>query len=280
MINEIRKICLVFRGQIREDIVSPRLWAGYMIGCMTMMGAVEYVKYAKDRPIQICEAFLAVQGNIKIFYAMFFGLLFIVSDAPYLSARTQSVVMRITRSTWRRSMMIYTVIQSFVYITVLALFAVIISIPHAYVGNVWSIVYKQATQLIATSNSGLIFLEPPSRVLMENASPWQCFIISWLLMSLYGCILALLVFMFNFKFSKAVGIAAALLVHLYSFAAVRGYILVSPRYIPGAFADLATIFLYAKMGISVGYAVVFFILAGLILKIIIKIFVKHSDFIF
>ena len=276
--SEIRKILLIIRGQIREDIVSPRLWAGYIIGCMMLMGSVEYLNYSKGQSVQICEAFLAALGNIKVFYATYFGLLVIISDAPYLSKRTQGVVMRITRSTWRRAMMIYVILQSFVYYMGLAAFSMIISIPYAYSGNVWSKVFKQATQIIPAKNSGLSFLETASSLLMNFASPWRCMIISLLLMSLYGGMLALIVFLLNFKFVKAVGIGGALLVHLSSFAAVRGYILVSPRCIPGAYASLETVLTYASQGISILYAVIFFGLTYLILEIVIKVFVKYSDF--
>lgn len=278
--NEISKIFLIVRGQICEAFLSLRIWAGYLVGYIMLMGGREYLDYAGHDSIQICEPFLVMQGNVKAFYALYFGLFIIISDAPYLNARTQSVVMRVTRTTWRRAMMIYTAVQSAVYMSVVALLSMLISIPYAYTGNIWSVTFQQAVKMTAVSGKAYVFLTAPSRQLLTFGSPWKCFFVSLVLLSAYGYILSLIVFLFNFRFLKNVGTGIAFIIHLFSFAAVRGYILIPVRWIPGALGSLDVIVGIASSGVSVLYALIFFALIFLVLESVIKVIVKHSDFVF
>lgn len=258
--------------------MSARVWTGYIFAMIVILPISAYLKYADDRPIQLCESFIVFQANYSLFFVSFTGLFIIVSEAPFLNARTETVIHRMSRTSWCHAMMLYLALQTILYTAWIAFISIVVSIPKAYIGNVWSWTFSKSTLLITGSNSSYHFLIPPNSDLMSNYSPWQCFIFSFILISAYSYILVLIIFILNFKFSRITGIITAICLHLISFAGSRGAFYLPLRWTPGAMANVHLLIQGYSYGITFWYAMIFFILFFLILDTLIKLAIKHSDF--
>ena len=213
-----------------------------------------------------------------MFFIAFLGLIIVISEAPYLNARTELVVYRTSKTVWCRAMIIYLALQTICYVSILSMICMIIAIPRAYIGNAWSLTFYKSTKIIAAQGMNYHFLNPPNSELLNLFSPWKCFIYTVILMCAYGFVLSLLDFAFNFKFSKKTGVCAAIGVHLVSFASARGVFYLPLRWTPGALANINLLVQGYSYGITFLYAIIFFALLDLLLDILIKLIVKHSGF--
>lgn len=276
--TETKAVLFFIKGMLKEALTSARIWTGYILALIPLLPVLTYLKYANHRPIQVCEAFIVFQGNYPLFFVSFIGLFVIVSEAPFLNARTETVIHRMSRTSWGSAMMLYLALQTILYTTWIAFICITVSIPKAYWGDIWSWTFLKSTQFMGESRSSYPFFIPPNSDLMNEYSPWQCFIFSFILISFYSYILSLLIFILNFKFSRITGIVTTVCLHLVSFAGARGGFHLPLRWTPGSMANVHLLVQGYSYGVTFGYALIFFILSLLILCILIRLVVKHSDF--
>lgn len=137
-------------------------------------------------------------------------------------------------------MLLYVLIQAFLYTAAMAAFTVIISSRLGFAGNMWSSpVYSLA--LDAGNNIGVKYnITFPWYAMMENMTVPQAFAVTFLFLYLYLVFLGMLLYVCTLLLSGIWGIVVVMGVHLAGYLRMMdGYIETSffARAVPGNFID-------------------------------------------
>lgn len=105
-------------GTLRQEMGSLRVIMGYLLGMTFLALALnDFFGYAMDikEPVNICEAFIVMenQGIAGRFWVL--GYLLIIADAPFVRRNTYMLLYRSGRRVWNMGMLLYVLIQAFVY---------------------------------------------------------------------------------------------------------------------------------------------------------------------
>ena len=218
--KQLKKIIYIFQGQFVASFSSGRVWLGYLIGIvLTAIGAYNYMGFAAERVYQISEPFLlrfTTSGNVTLYLI---GFLIIIADAPFVNNRSSMVLYRTSRKQWFWGMSIYIIVHSILYYVVSFLSCCVFVIAKAFPENQWSRTMTQLTQSPSNQALGRWHLAPATQRLITMYKPYEALVHTMLLLMLYSIIIAMLLFVFNACFNKAIGSAIAGTVH------IIGYIL-------------------------------------------------------
>lgn len=204
-------------GLFRQEMGGLRVMLGYLLGMTFLALALnDFFGYAMEigEPVNIFEAFI-VMGNQGIsgrFWVL--GYLLIIADAPFVGRNTYMLLYRSGRQVWNTGMLLYVLIQAFLYSGCFATGSVIVGIPFGFSGRLWS----SPVYLLATHSSNAIaekyYVFFDGAAMMEHMTVLQAFGITFWYLFCYVAFLGILLYVCNLILGGFWGLAAVAAVHL------------------------------------------------------------------
>lgn len=235
--NVFRKAIAVAGGIFRQEMRRVRVCMGYILGLAALAGGLDaFLRYvdASGEVVNVLEAFIVSGHTSSIFQCMVLGYLLVIASAPFTKADTYLVLYRSSRRGWNAGAIFYILLQSFLYVLLLAGVCVAVSLPVGFFGESWS----GPAHMLTLDESGM--LARRFRVIfrctemMKNMTVPQAFGITVLYLSVYLDMLGVIYYFCNLAFKGFWGLIAAATVHLGSYFLPYQPI---PRPYPGYFAD-------------------------------------------
>ena len=224
IIRKVKSVVRICLEQWRNALLVPRVYMGYFVGVlMILLLCRRYLAYAGENGIQIFEPFIVAMASMEYSPIIMLGLILIMLDAPFISARTPYFVTRSDRKSWYMGTMMYLFTQFVIYYFLIFIATVAIGFNHAYILNSWSItcynlaVFQPTDALV---NWGLYFL---ASEIVDVLRPLNVFIITFVLQSLYSALLLVLAYVINMRFRGSVGNIVAILLHLSGVALYKSF---------------------------------------------------------
>ncbi len=233
----------ITKGMFEQERQSGRIFMGFLLGVAFMGYWMRgFLRYAAEtgEPINILETFIVVEQHYVNLLFLILGWLLVISDAPFMKGNLYLLLYRCGRRSWNMGMLLYVLIQAFLYTAAMAAFTVIISSRLGFAGNMWSSpVYTLA--LDVGNNIGVKYnITFPWYAMMENMTVPQAFAVTFLFLYLYLVFLGMLLYVCTLLLSGIWGIVVVMGVHLAGYLRMMdGYIETSffARAVPGNFID-------------------------------------------
>lgn len=233
----------ITKGMFEQERQSGRIFMGFLLGVAFMGYWMRgFLRYAAEtgEPINILETFIAVEQHYVNLLFLILGWLLVISDAPFMKGNLYLLLYRCGRRSWNMGMLLYVLIQAFLYTAAMAVFTVIISSRLGFAGKMWSSpVYTLA--LDVGNNIGVKYnITFPWYAMMENMTVPQAFAVTFLFLYLYLVFLGMLLYVCTLLLSGIWGIVVVMGVHLAGYLRMMdGYIETSffARAVPGNFID-------------------------------------------
>ncbi len=233
----------ITKGMFEQERQSGRIFMGFLLGFAFMGYWMRgFLRYAAEtgEPVNILETFIVVEQHYVNLLFLILGWLLVVSDAPFMKGNLYLLLYRCGRRSWNMGMLLYVLIQAFLYTAAMAAFTVIISSRLGFAGNMWSSpVYSLA--LDAGNNIGVKYnITFPWYAMMENMTVPQAFAVTFLFLYLYLVFLGMLLYVCTLLLSGIWEIVVVMGVHLAGYLRMMdGYIETSffARAVPGNFID-------------------------------------------
>lgn len=208
-------------GLLKENLQSPFVLCACLLGGLAVFkSAYPYIHYADSALINVFEPFIILCSDRNMISWALFGYFFLMCRAPFMNARTEQMMFRITRVCWSDAVILYIFVQSVIYYGLILLMTVLIGISNGFVGNQWSnLMYN-----LSKFGSGVekeTGLYVPDVSLIKTWSVGQAVIHSFCLVLLYSIVLALILFAINIAVGNLIGCIVAIGVHFI------GYVLIS-----------------------------------------------------
>ena len=233
----------ITKGMFEQERQSGRIFMGFLLGFAFMGYWMRgFLRYAAEtgEPVNILETFIVVEQHYVNLLFLILGWLLVVSDAPFMKGNLYLLLYRCGRRSWNMGMLLYVLIQAFLYTAAMAAFTVIISSRLGFAGNMWSSpVYSLALDAGNTIcvKYNITF---PWYAMMENMTVPQAFAVTFLFLYLYLVFLGMLLYVCTLLLSGIWGIVVVMGVHLAGYLRMMdGYIETSffARAVPGNFID-------------------------------------------
>ncbi|UUX33609.1 hypothetical protein [Fundicoccus culcitae] len=133
---------------------------------------------------------------------LFLPLIFLFSDAPFIDKNQLYVVLRAGRLSWASGQILYILFASFIYFFIIIILTILMLIPNVTFDLQWGDAITTLSKTNAGDNFGVII--PFKRHILDYFSPLQAMFYSYLLSSLIGSILGMLMFVINVVSKKSV----------------------------------------------------------------------------
>lgn len=237
------KLAVIAKGMLKQEQGSGRVIMGYLLGFAIMGYWMNgFLRYAADmgEPINILETFCVVEQHYVNLLFLILGWLLVISDAPFIKGNLYLLLYRCGRQQWNMGMILYILVQAFLYTAAMAAFTVIVSSFCGFAGSMWSSpVYTLA--LDVGNNIGIRYnITFPWLVMMQTMSVPQAFAVTFLFLYLYLAFMGVLLYAAALLFSGIFGILSVMGVHLAGYLRMMdGYVETSllARAVPGNFMD-------------------------------------------
>lgn len=232
-----RKAIAVAGGIFCQEMRRVRVCMGYILGLAALVGGLNaFLRYvdASGEAVNALEAFIVAEHTDSIFQCLILGYLLIIASAPFIKADTYLVLYRSSRRGWNAGALFYILLQSFLYVFLLAVVCVAVSFPVGFFGESWS----DPVHTLTLDESGM--LARRFRVafrcagMMKNMTVPRAFGITFLYLCAYLAMLGVIYYLCNLAFKGFWGLIAVATVHLGSYFLPCQPI---PRPYPGYYAD-------------------------------------------
>ncbi|HML69425.1 MAG TPA: hypothetical protein PKA81_13650 [Clostridia bacterium] len=224
----VREAFGICNGQFREWPSNLRVYMAFLFGmAVSSVPVLNYLDFAKalQEPMNAVEPFIILQTLREQMTILLLGLLLLLSDAPFINQRSTYSIIRVSRKSWAVGMILYVVAAAFLYYLVMLVFSIGLVSARAYFGNFWSDAIYSLANMPSVNSSIEFGIYFPYIMIVKSLSPLQAVFHTVCLASIYGAILALVVFTVSMRNNRIYGLIAALVVH------AAGYIMVSEAYI-------------------------------------------------
>ena len=235
--NVFRRAIAVAGGIFSQEMRRVRVCMGYIFGLAVLAGELNaFLRYvdASGEAVNVLEAFIVAEHTGSIFQCLVLGYLLIIAAAPFIKADTYLVLYRSGRRGWNAGALFYILLQSFLYVFLLAGVCVAVSFPMGFFGELWS----GPVHMLTLDESGMLaqryMVTFCCTEMMKNMTVPQAFGITFLYLSVYLDMLGVIYYLCNLAFKGFWGLIAAATVHLGSYFLPYQPI---PRPYPGYFAD-------------------------------------------
>lgn len=213
--QEIRQACKIAAQNYLGWRYNPRVWSVFFMGfVLSMMLSDEIISYAQtyETSLQMLEPFIWTYGDATSVMLSSLLLVLMFGDIPFVSQETPYCLVRTKRSVWLGGQILYVIGTTVIYNMFLAAVQTVLSMPYAFVGNVWS---KTAAMLgYSGAADGVV---PVSVKTMEISLPYACAFQVFLLMLSYSLFIVLVILFLNLMIGRGIGIIGAFAVNLYGF---------------------------------------------------------------
>lgn len=200
-------------------LISPKFLIGIFIGCVGYLIYLnDWINLYKsfDLPCNIFEPYIYSVTDKWAVNVSIAGLLFAISDIPYINAKETYCIYRTSRYLWILEKIILVSISVLIYCFGIALIMFILTIPFSYFENQWS----NLMLTLANKPIGKMFFN--NSYITSTFSPATCFLICWLLNFMYLLMLSFIAFGASLFKGKAVAFSITLI-----FQAIQYYLTIS-----------------------------------------------------
>lgn len=202
---------------IRKWVASPRTWMVCAMETIFVWISVELIrKFAAQQVLSVSQWYfplLFTQDNI-VYMFIYFGLILLLCNAPFVDAQQIFVLTRSGRRTWFLGQMLYIALSCFLFFAFIALLCVVEFIPYVGFSMNWEMVFTSLADAHVTVDGA--YIAGISKRVLDTYTPLQAFGIAFIINVLIGCLLGLLIFYVNLYKSRGYGAAAAFAVVLLS----------------------------------------------------------------
>lgn len=250
-----------------------KAWAAFAL-CLAfcILNVSKYVSFSATLGyrIQAAEAYVIIGSSIHYYTGILLGALLLLSDSPFINARSPYEILRAGRRIWLHGQVHYIVMSVILYSLCTALFCIMVSAfsGNIYFENSWS----EAMALLAKRQPSFAILEFklsfPYGEFVDAVSPYGAMLMTLFFNSCYICLLCLCMFAVNVYSSRCLGWIAAIMVH------IAGYVIIAngPIMFPQRYSLLACSFpanqYVEAFGITPLYVTtIFVVLIGLLIFI-------------
>ncbi len=237
----MRRKLLLLRASLLELLSQTKFWMAWAVGIsLTLLPTYRFVSYiaATGGKMQLLECYTIVSSTVSYFSGIVIGILFVASDAPFISKRTVTEMIRCGKKPWYAAKIQAMAVVIFFYLLSVLTASVVIPLCcgiEIAVDNAWS-----ASMTILVNNPSTFVakfrLYFPYDECIQATLPYSLGALAFVLNDLYLFTLSLVTFAFNMIRNRPYGVAAAILWHLI------GYIIYAngPMYFPQQFSLLSS----------------------------------------
>lgn len=200
--------------RIRKDLLNwmrtPKLWVGLTIGLSGFL--VQFVNLLKlvrnsEFGVNIFEIYAIGCNNTWAMTISVSGLIFSLSDIPYLSQFEMNAIYRSSKLHRLTEKFVYSIICSAIYFLLQFVLTIIISLAISYTDNVWS-----------------FFSIAVNDTVKEQLSPASAALVGLLMNFMYGTVLIGILFFLSLLLDKAIALAA-----IFTFQAIQHFLMLRLR---------------------------------------------------
>lgn len=210
--DRIRQSLGMMRNIFREESRDKRVIMGFILGVALFIYWLNFfLRYvqAMGEPVNVLEAFVVIGHHNKNILFLVLGWLLVMADAPFIKGNIYLVLYRSSRRRWDMGMLLYIMLQAFLFTACIALVSVAVSSIWGFFGTMWSSpVYE-----LAMDKTNRLGVEYNITFHWENVMRYltvpQAFVLTFLFLWLYLVFLGVLFYVCNL-FLK--GIFGALIV--------------------------------------------------------------------
>lgn len=200
--------------RLRKDLAnylrSAKLWTGLIIGLagyFYVFANLLKVSRSSNYEINIFETYVSGSSNSWVMTVTIAGLVFALSDMPYLSPFEMNAIYRSSKQKRITEKFLFTVICTFIFYILQLIITIIMSAAFSYTENIWS-----------------FFSTVISEQLRSNFSPASAAIFGLLLNLMYGLMAASILFTLSLILDKGAAYAV-----IFTFQAVQDFLLARLR---------------------------------------------------
>lgn len=224
----------LLRASLFELLSQTKFWMAWAVGISLMLlpiyRLISYIS-ATGGKMQLLECYVIISSTVSYFSGIVIGMMLIVSDAPFLSERTGSEMIRCGKKAWYTAKVQTLAIVTFFYLLSALAASVIIplccgldvSLDQSWSSSMMMLV-KNPSTFVATFR--LYF---PYEECMQATRPYALGALAFVLNYLYLFLLGLVVFAFNMIRNRAYGVAAAIFWHLIGYVIYANGPMVFPQ---------------------------------------------------
>ena len=205
----VKKILCIAMYSIRQWITNPRIICLFVLMSMFVWNNFEVIgdltvrTGIKTTPL-IFPFFSSDPVKQLILFA---GIVFLFSDAPFISKNQPYIIIRSKRIPWVLGQVLYIVVANAIYFLFLMLVSILVLLPYAtFATNGWGKIIHTLAQTDMGAQIKLQF--GITKEIITFYSPWEAFGLSFLLNWGAACFLGLLMFVINLKFNRMLGLVA------------------------------------------------------------------------
>lgn len=278
----VREAFGICKGQFREWPGNLRVYMAFLFGmAVSSVPVLNYLDFTKAllEPMNAIEPFIIIQTLREHMTTLLLGLLLLLSDAPFINQRSTYSIIRVSRKSWAVGMVLYIFAAAFLYYLVILVFSIGLVSAHAYFGNFWSDAIYSLANMPSVNSSIEFGIYFPYIMIMKSLSPLQAVFQTVCLASIYGAILAIVVFAVSMRNNRIYGLIAALIVH------AAGYIMISEAFfnipkaslLANALLGYHTFSSGATSGMTLTYSYVLFGVVAILLAVLAILLSRKLD---
>lgn len=138
---EMIKALSITRGIFCQEMRKVRVHMGYILGLAILAGELNaFLRYAaaSGESVNLLESFVVTEHSGMTVQFLVLGYLLVVASAPFIKADTYLVLYRCSRRIWNVGVLLYILLQAFLYVLFLAGICAVVSCPVGILGKKWS----------------------------------------------------------------------------------------------------------------------------------------------
>lgn len=217
--GEIKQVITICNLNFRKWLSNTRIQIIFLLDFLIIYNYLEGIRSFTNL-VKVSVTLWSLPFFMTTFNSLIpimLGFIFIYCNAPFLDEQQPYLIIRVGRMVFIVAQILYIFVSSLVYTIFIFLMTVFCSLPRLAFSLEWGKIFKT----LALTNAGSQFnvaLNIPDSLMSQN-SPMEAIAKQILLLWLIGCFLGFLIFVFNIRFSRIVGIScASLFVFLDMFA--------------------------------------------------------------
>lgn len=214
--EKFRKILRAFWQQMAAGFSRKNVAAGYLLGLTIILkNAIHYSSFVGKHTVNAVESYIVSFSNKGDVMLLIIGCVIVLSDAPFITAASFSMIHRVGRKCWYGAMWLYMEAHCLLYYLILFLASLIPFMFKGYAENAWSQTMLRVVKGNADIMADYSLAPPGSNVIL--LSPYKALIHTTAWVALYTLCLSAVLFVFNMTLNKsAAGTIAAGCVHIVS----------------------------------------------------------------
>jgi hypothetical protein len=220
--HSLRSIWQVCVHNLVRWICSTRffvlLLSAFAVYAFVILPLVDLSK-AFNEPINAVEPFIAL-GDHRLLMFVYGGMLMLLfCDVPIMEDSHTSLIIRMSRRTWLGGQILYVTLASLLWTGVILLFTVLVAAPRSYWANEWSYIanvlaynggIRTQTQVWAYADASIV----------SHFTPWPAALHTYMLLSLYGVCIGMLILAINLRHAKSISVIVVLAVNIEAWMAL------------------------------------------------------------